>query len=264
MKIQSLLKPKKQYQLDNVFVKGTFDDIAIHPNDIDQRGYKTCYLLAALAAIAQTKPDYIYKIIKPNKGGSYKVRFYNDGKRSFEWMPVSAQDLQNMKRDKYRVNNGDKNELWPAIIEKAYANWYDYYNLNESPKSLEQEAQGLPGENNYHLIEIGFIENSFLHLLGKKPTIIRHNFIEEKHFQKALKKNQPILASTYQNKNSQALFFTVGNQNIAYSHTYYLNKYDFNKHEATFRNPWGWNNNILKLKIDQIPQAFQRIAIGRY
>jgi hypothetical protein len=96
------------------------DSNGISYQDIHQGGLGDCYFLAALGEVAKNDPDFIRQMIRDNGNGTYTVTLYQ-----FEpvQVTVSPSDFApngvNSQPDE-GVIDGQK-ELWPQIIEAAYA-----------------------------------------------------------------------------------------------------------------------------------------------
>jgi hypothetical protein len=103
--------------------------------DVRQGAIGDCYLAAALAAVAGTRPDAIKNAIKDNGDGTYTVRFFEvgwDGKKTAHQETVDADLPHNVERPAYansteQVDGKDFMELWPSVVEKAYASWKGSY-----------------------------------------------------------------------------------------------------------------------------------------
>jgi calpain-15 len=106
-------------------------DSSIVPDDILQGDLGDCYLLAAVAAIAEY-PERIKKIIPSktiNNAGIYCVQICVTG----IWEQVMVDDCFPFKQDAQRpaFTYTTSQELWVMLIEKAYAKLYGGYdNIN--------------------------------------------------------------------------------------------------------------------------------------
>jgi hypothetical protein len=86
-------------------------------DDISQGGINDCFLFAAMAAIVNANPQQIINMIQDHGDGTYTVKFKGlGGFFSSAEQTVSA-DFTVGKRG----NVTARGELWPLIIEKAYA-----------------------------------------------------------------------------------------------------------------------------------------------
>ena len=101
---------------------------AIDPSDIDQRQLGTCVTLAGLGAIAAVDPDVIREAIHDNGDGTYTVTFHEHRTPGFvwdrEWRTHEVTVDARVPVDEYGepISAGAPNgELWPLIIEKAWA-----------------------------------------------------------------------------------------------------------------------------------------------
>ncbi|MFB3890727.1 MAG: MBG domain-containing protein [Phycisphaerae bacterium] len=87
-------------------------------NDIRQGQVGDCYLLAALASLADRSPMVINQMITSLGDGTYAVRFYRDGQEVYlrldADLPVNGSSLSYAKLS-------PQGETWVPLVEKAYA-----------------------------------------------------------------------------------------------------------------------------------------------
>lgn len=140
------------HKVDGVlFARGPKDRDEISPNDVVQGSLGTCYLLSTLAAIAFANPDHIRQSIRDH-GDSVSVRFYEHDKATDShtrevWVRVSLEFQANARGGFLLTHSRQRDaagkvELWPAVIEKAYAAWkggydaIDYGNPGQAMREL--------------------------------------------------------------------------------------------------------------------------------
>jgi len=113
------------------------------PGDVRQGKIGDCWFIAALAVIAE-RPDLIERVIPPRPDewaqGCYPVHFFFDGR----WEIVNVDGFFPYQGDRIAFARGANNQLWPSLIEKAYA-----------------KAHG-----SYSAISGGFISEAMLNLTG--------------------------------------------------------------------------------------------------
>lgn len=118
-----------------LYATGKGDGWKIEPNDISQgSNLGDCYLLSSLASLAQEHPEQIEKMIKDNGDGTYTVTFHREvpddsplgklfNRTKDETFEVTV-DLT-VPSNGAHANTGDMDgkavEVWPLVIEKAYA-----------------------------------------------------------------------------------------------------------------------------------------------
>jgi len=104
--------------------------------DVDQGGIGDCFMMAALGAIAKVNPGVIQDMVKWDaKLKMYRVRFKKmvSGKfvDHFEWvdpyLPTTARGDKLVYAQSDHKFDPKKTALWPAIVEKAYAQWKGGY-----------------------------------------------------------------------------------------------------------------------------------------
>ena len=129
--------------------KGKYD-----ATDVNQGGLGDCWYLAAIAILADVRPDLFDKVFMKHDAelGVYTVRFCKNG----EWKIITVDDhVPITKKPGYyqRVlycNFGDvKNgvaEIWPIILEKAYAKLHGSYEAIEAGHTSDglTDLTGLP------------------------------------------------------------------------------------------------------------------------
>ena len=205
-------------------------------NDPVQGALGDCYFIAALSSVAWTRPYAISNMAKPSAVGNetfpiHKFLFYNSGKEQY----VTTNEYI-----RTQVTNGstyycyarskDQNEVWPAVIEKAYAKWRngtssDYPNMSK--------------------IEGGYAPSACLQLIGGKMTEYTNSkytaaailkFI--KSYSVGKKTIDPMFASTSGTSLADSEYTKV---NIFRKHAYSILGWDSRngKDYVVLRNPWG-------------------------
>ncbi len=99
----------------------------VRAEDVSQGWLSDCYLAAALSSVAQRYPEKIKSGIVDRGGDVYAVRFYKVNSRGVakeEWVEVDADFPWFTNKDTWAyLQSTQKGELWPSVIEKAYAVW---------------------------------------------------------------------------------------------------------------------------------------------
>lgn len=126
------------------FVEGRGEGRTVHPSDARQGKLGDCYLVAALVAVAKTDPHLIRTMISEEHRGRYTVRLRQVGDRgddvgvivdrSFPYVTQARERLPAFANvgDQAVVRGWTYYELWPAMIEKAYAQHRGGYKEIES------------------------------------------------------------------------------------------------------------------------------------
>jgi hypothetical protein len=151
---------KKEVKPEDLFVKGADDkdSSGIDPYDIIQGALGNCYFMCSLSAIAKSAggPQKIKDMITYNGDGTYTVKLYRPVKTrtrdelknrsvattvGFEAVDVvvGADVWYDTNEDSaLYARSQDKNEMWPLIIEKAFAKLMGGY--DEIDAGFSQEA----------------------------------------------------------------------------------------------------------------------------
>ena len=83
-----------------------------------------CWLISTIAATAHHNPNAIRSAISPqcvSPCGAYSVRVYVEGKARY--ILVDSQIPVQQDGTPTFVQSQDPNELWPVVMEKAFAKW---------------------------------------------------------------------------------------------------------------------------------------------
>lgn len=127
------------------------------PTDIEQGDVGDCYFLSSLGAIAERSPQTIESMIQNNGDGTYTVEFYNGKTPDYvtvnSELPVDSNGLF-VYADYGQSATSTNNVLWPALIEKAYAQLSQegWSRLYADTPSLEPVAWDM---NSYLSISLG-------------------------------------------------------------------------------------------------------------
>jgi hypothetical protein len=127
-------------------------------DDVKQGRLGDCYFMAALASVAERRPDHIKQMMRDNGDGTVTVRLFSPRRsgrqRTYKpkYLRLQKSVVKNQGADVYAQGS-----LWVALVEKAFAalTW----------KNLMQPAQQT--ESLYKYIESGQATFAFEVLLGQ-------------------------------------------------------------------------------------------------
>ncbi|MDP1827015.1 MAG: C2 family cysteine protease [Archangium sp.] len=243
------LKRLRQTDLKGVLVKGGIDG-----NDVTQKYLADCYLIAAMAATARANPELIEKAFKKRSDGTYDVTIYEQ--KGAKWVPTKVHiDADLPHNDWYHLQYAsarDEKELWPALLEKAFAAKAGSYTAIEG---------GVPGD-------------ALSALTGKPTTMIdfqERGVKADQVFEAlslAVKERRPATASTY-GESSNAKYTNSG---LYSDHAYSVwgTETSGGKKYVQLRNPWGESepaNNgrddgIFKMELGEFMKMYANVEIN--
>lgn len=213
-----------------VEVEGELYVDGLSPTDAKQGAANDCYFITALGAISQNAPEAIQDMITEVEPDLWVVRFY-DARGDAHY--VSVNDELPVRRDwtgkltdresvfAYFGNSNDvNNELWPALLEKAYVQVCQ----NEFFRTCDNEYKDIAW--------------------GDSGIVFQNITNQEKIAVKGLSKQDHI---DYLNQNKP---ITISYDN----HTYTFESYDPETQKFFLRNPYQRDHIIATWEeLEQIP-----------
>lgn len=243
------------------FLPGAGDGGDIHPSDVTQGSIGDCYLLASLAAIAQQNPEAIRRMIRANEDGTYTVTLYQPHSPLAFWEP-RFEPVEVTVTPDFPVRNGapvfahpgdaagGEQELWPMLIEKAYAQSHGSYGAIEGGLGYDamQRLTGTPSE--WHL-----------------PQAVSFSDLAD-HFEAGhaiTASSLPDLRLEVGQLRLDIPDFTTGNplyqgHTLHGSHEYYVSGIDRAAQTISLRNPWGWHEPEITLTFEQFRRSFLQVS----
>lgn len=218
------------------FIQGSGDGNAVHWNDIHQQDLADCYFMSSLGEVAKANPDLIKNAITDNGDGSYNVRFYekkDSGPFGLFGHHYEPKDLK-VTPDFPSVNgnpvfagktgdtDGAKQELWPLLMEKAYAQWKGGYN--------EIDKGGSSGD-------------ALAMITGKDSSEKSAKDVTIDQLDQALSGGNAVTATTLSNGKGKEPY---DNGKLDAWHVYMVTGVDKQAQTVTLRNPWGtWTPDVV-------------------
>jgi hypothetical protein len=182
-----------------LFVTGDGDTNSVSMNDIKQGQLRNCWMMAPLAELAQKDPEAIKRMIQKNADGTYTVTFKQKidlpfgGTIYVDHKETVTADFPGGVNGSGHAGTGDKNwlgqgEIWPLVIEKAYAQWkggYDQINKNGDAGQFMEALTG-HASSSYTPLNFPFFGYSFGKLSddfnsGKNVTFLSRDTVSGKY-----------------------------------------------------------------------------------
>jgi hypothetical protein len=233
--------------------------LGIEETDVIQGNLGDCYAISALSAIAKADPELIRKNIKPLGNNLFEVTLYVrelvDGKATnrLEKKVIVDSDfpievLDDGTRKPVYAHSENK-EIWPMIMEKAYAKAMGGYDNIVSGAGEEALS-----------VFTGKTIRTFIVMSGNKfcETIkIDNKFIDKDYnkveFLKIMLKSKLALFDSSKNA------FSEKELKLQKNHSYSLSSFDGKT--IRLRNPQGINDFEFYVHEDNIWESFSRIAL---
>lgn len=231
----------------------------IHPGDVDQGLLGNCFFLSSIASIAQHKPEHIQQIIHPRPDGSYAVDLFDRGwfgrltpRTVTARARVPHKDgeiLFTQVGDKIENQNGLQVEVWPIILENAYAKLMGSYNK----------------------IIGGWPHNAMESLTGQKSEKINPSEANFERLQEML--NQGFAMACYTrtdfrlwgidlpDRTTHPRLSKNGGELVA-GHAYFIESVDATAGTITLRNPWGWHVPPSVLNKDEFAGTMRGVSVN--
>lgn len=225
----------------------------IRGEDVTQKYLGDCYLIAAMAAVAHTRPDLIEGAFKKRSDGTYDVTLYQPKGRGFEKTTVRI-DADLPHNDWYHLtyaSGADERELWPALLEKAVAQKAGSYGAIEA---------GVPGD------AMSMFTGKTAEMVDFRAAGVKADQVFEQ-LSAAVKDGRPATASTF-GESSNAKYTNSG---LYADHAYSVwgTEVKGGVKYVQLRNPWGESepaNNgrddgIFKMELSQFMKMFANAEI---
>ena len=242
--------------------------------DVRQGDLGDCFLLANLASLAHRHPQKIRQMVRDNKDGTYSVRFYKrGGGDNFvpEWITVDSKlprvfDLNPLnlgwKKEVYaQARDTDldrKEEIWVALVEKAFAIFDDRYGISDGPNEYREGYDGLDG---------GRPDTALEALIGHRAKTVRIFHFDDSELWRLLQHADKGACITAGSKGtSDGEFIANG---IPGNHLYSVlgTEKDDGKHYVVLRNPWGHTepnklkgDGVFKIELSEFRESFQHVS----
>jgi hypothetical protein len=164
--VPALSSDRKPALTENRRLEGELFVDGIDATDVDQGDISNCYLAATLAAVAHTDPQIIREMVrvKDEDKGIYEVRFFDKGLfgppkevwiEVTDHMPTTRAGSPVYMRSWDRTEGGGR-ELWPSLVEKAYAKWHGGYHYIDAPCTGAEVTERLQDERPLAALLPGF------------------------------------------------------------------------------------------------------------
>jgi hypothetical protein len=221
-----------------LWVKSDQDPTAVHWTDVDQGDLSDCYLASSLGALAARNPGFIRDAIRDNGDGTYTVTFYEEGWWWWEGtekveITVNADFPMQGDAPVYMQPGDGNEEMWPMIIEKAYAEWrggYDQIEESNSPDMLT----ALTGQESTYGDDFAAIYDAW-------------------------ERGDVVTLGTYDKGDAEGPLYDDHMLNT--NHDYFVTDVDRQSGTITLQNPFGYGEKPpLVLTLDQVEQHFEQIA----
>jgi hypothetical protein len=233
-----------------LFVDGVnFDDVA--------QGYiGDCYLEGAMSAVAKANPKAIEDAVKDNGNGTYDVRFFESAGYGQPMKPVTVTvdgDLPSRSAGSqpYYAHARERTELWPGLIEKAYAQWKGGY-----------EAIGNGGSPGGMMTSLTGKQSTY----SSNSTATADQLFD--HIKRNASSSMPMTATTY-GEDKEALYTNTG---VHANHAYTVlgTSEENGTKYVQLRNPWGFSeggndgkdDGIFKLPLTDFVKLYQGTDFG--
>lgn len=252
-----------------LFVQDSGEGHAVHPSDVNQDALGDCYFVAALASVAKQNPDLIKNNIQDNGDGTYTVTLYEKKtswelgfpptqKTTFEKHTevVTAEFPQgewtDPKGNVYKVDahagfENNQKEMWPLLMEKAYAQWQGDGNLIKG----------------YAEISGGHTDQALEAITGNASKVYDADDLSITKLAELNKQGHAITLDTRGDRWLDEYIPSKFKDGILIkSHTYYLTDVDTANKQVTIRNPHGWDKGEIKLPFSALDGHFDDINVN--
>ncbi|RNL87647.1 hypothetical protein EFW17_00310 [Halostreptopolyspora alba] len=231
-------------EIDDYSLYGEGDE-PVSWEHVNQNSLGDCWLMATMGAMARQNPGHVEEMIQENANGTYTVTF--PGKD-----PVTVTPDLPLNPDgtpAFAGSNEDPPVIWPAIVEKAYADLEgnDYSNLENwhAGAAMNTFAGGagmdyIPDVTDTTMDELaGKFENGEAITLSTPPTMQLNDWPKDGTGKGDLVDDD---AGT-----------------LVSGHVYFMTGVNRDDGTVTLRNPWGSHTDDIVLSLDEVNDNFAAI-----
>ena len=243
--------PSKQ----SLYIKEAGDSTDVSENDIHQGQVGDCFVLSSVGEIAKLKPDVIKKMIKDNGDGTYTVTLHQQddgignawGLFSHDYKEVQVKvtadvPAASVNRGAGQSEQDGKKEIWPLLLEKAYAQvsgGYAKIDKGGDPKDVLQTLTGHDADT-------------------KSVSSVSLDDLKN-----AAKNGKPMTFSTPDDKDGKKKKLPFGMHG---NHAYIFEGLETGKDGKTYvrlKNPWGFDDPQL-IPYDELSKAVSAVSTGSF
>ncbi len=238
------------------FIKGQGDSDEVDLNDVRQGSLNNGYFMAGLAAVAHTDPQRIRSMIREEADGTFSVTVFRHsdlwetgvahGKVKATRLVVDAtfpslngteSPAYAWSGDQVRVGSEVYEELWPMLLEKAWAQHRGTY------KAIEEGRASTP---------LSFF--SAKSVWDGSPQVIGHRDLLDR-FKYADQKRYPVTLGVPRNGGDTTL-------NVHPNHYYAFVGMDGDR--VRLFNSWGTDHPTRSLSVAEVKRLFNSMHVGRF
>lgn len=213
-----------------------------------------CYLMAAMSSVAKASPDVIKNAFKDLGNGKYEVTLYDQkgSKLTPHKVEIDADLPMNDWNGRVYATARDAHELWPSLLEKAFAQRAGSYGKIEA---------GVPGD------AMSAITGKPSNDIDLRAAHTDPNKVFDQ-LAAAVKAGKPITAATLSDASEKKYTGT----NIYSDHTYSVwgTSVENGTKYVHLRNPWGESepegngkdDGIFKLPLDKFMSLYSGVSIN--
>ncbi len=230
------------------------DDVSA--DDVLQGSIGDCYLAAGISSLAAADPNLVKNAIKDNGDGTFSVRFYEGvgegGRPKAVFVNVDSDVAAGSYGGAKYASARDKNELWPGLLEKAYAKWKGGYERIGNGGNASDLFEAVSGKaSNW-----GDVRDFKADTLFKK-------------IQTTTASHKPVAAGTWGDSSPNANFSGTGVHGDHFYTVLGAGEENGQKY-VTLRNPWGESeggndgkdDGIFKLPFNDFLKLYENIEFG--
>ncbi len=235
--------------------KGTLFNGEPSRDDAKQGTASNCYLIAAMAGLAQKNKQSIKDAFQENGDGTWSVRIFKDGKADYvtvdRFLPTTEAGKFSFANEGQDVQSKN-NVLWVALMEKAYAQSNESGGLGRGvEKSINKNER-----NGYFATEYGSEALALKQISNKSVTDSKEiEGITENEFIKLVNSKEIVTFGVPEEFESKQFEHPepgwsekLGSARA--KHAYLVAKYDSASKRFELYNPWGVNH--LKFTYEQL------------